>query len=165
MWPPMATAAARYVGGSAGFAIMLGRSEGWQAVRLPRQGMQWVRGIAISVSAMGMFMAVWIMPLADATTIFFVQPIITAVLATIFLREPARRSTWVATLAAFIGVVIVLRPNFQEVGWGVLFPLMGACGMAVTIIANRAVLGAAIIIGAGLYLWHDSRTRQPVSRQ
>lgn len=152
MWPPMAMAATRYVVGSAGLALMLGSREGWQAVRLPRQGMQWVRGVAISVSAVGMFMAVWIMPLADATTIFFIQPIITAVLATIFLREPARRSTWLATLAAFIGVVIVLRPNFQEVGWGVLFPLMGACGMAVTIIANRAVVGSASILAMQFYM-------------
>jgi drug/metabolite transporter (DMT)-like permease len=152
MWPPMAMGATRYVVGSAGLALMLGWREGCQAVRLPRQGIQWVRGVAISVSAVGMFMAVWIMPLADATTIFFIQPIITAVLATIFLREPARRSTWLATLAAFIGVVIVLRPNFQEVGWGALLPLMGAAGMAVTIIANRAVVGSASILAMQFYM-------------
>jgi drug/metabolite transporter (DMT)-like permease len=101
---------------------------------------------------MGMFLAVWIMPLAEATTIAFTQPIITAVLAIVFLREPARPSTWIATLVAFGGVMIVLRPNFQEVGWGVLFPLMGATGMAVAIIANRKVAGTAGVLAMQYYM-------------
>jgi drug/metabolite transporter (DMT)-like permease len=101
---------------------------------------------------MGMFLAVWIMPLAEATTIAFTQPIITAVLAIVFLREPARPSTWLATLIAFVGVMIVLRPNFQAVGWGVLFPLMGATGMAVTIIANRKVAGTAGVLAMQYYM-------------
>ena len=130
--------ATRYVVGSALLATLLARKEGIRALALPRDGLQWLRGLAISSSAMGMFMAVWLMPLAEATTIAFTQPIITSLLAMAFLREKASRATWLATLAAFVGVFIVLRPNFEQVGWGVLFPLMGATGMAVAIIANRA---------------------------
>lgn len=152
MWPPTAIGATRYVVGTIGLAVLLGSREGWGTVRLPREKVQWLRGVAISVSAVGMFMAVWIMPLAEATTIAFTQPMITALLAAAFLREPARRSTWIATIAAFIGVVIVLRPNFQVVGWGVLFPLMGATGMAVTMIANRAVAGAASVLAMQYYM-------------
>lgn len=152
MWPPTAIGATRYVVGTIGLAVLLGSREGWGTVRLPREKVQWLRGVAISVSAVGMFMAVWIMPLAEATTIAFTQPMITALLAAAFLREPARRSTWIATIAAFIGVVIVLRPNFQVVGWGVLFPLMGATGMAVTMIANRAVVGAASVLAMQYYM-------------
>jgi len=152
MWPPMAMGATRYVVGTVGLAILLGSREGWGAVRLPREKLQWLRGIAISVSAVGMFMAVWIMPLAEATTIAFTQPMITALLAAAFLREPARRNTWFATIAAFVGVVIVLRPNFQEVGWGALLPLLSASGMAVTIIANRAVAGTASVLAMQYYM-------------
>src|SRR5690606_10587532 len=47
---------------------------------------------------------------------------------------------------------IVLRPNFETAGWGVLFPLMGATGMAVTIIANRAVHGRASILAMQYYM-------------
>lgn len=139
MWPAPAMAATRYVVGTCGLALLLGYREGWGAVRIPSERLQWVRGVAISCSAMGMFFAVWIMPLAEATTIFFCQPMITAILAIIFLREKARPSTWIATFIAFVGVVIVLRPNFQEVGWGVLLPLLGAAGMSVAMIANRKV--------------------------
>ena len=67
MWSPLAMAATRYCAGTIGLGILLGMREGWPAVRLPRQGMQWVRGVAISSSAVGMFLAVWLMPLAEAT--------------------------------------------------------------------------------------------------
>ena len=151
-WPAPAMVATRYVVGSFLLGILLARHEGIKAIALPRAKLQWVRGIAISFSAIGMFMAVWIMPLAEATTIAFTQPMITAILAMVFLREPARGSTWIATLIAFVGVVIVLRPGFEQAGWGVLLPLLGASGMAVTIIANRAVAGTASVLAMQYYM-------------
>lgn len=152
MWPATAMAGLRYVVGTAFLAALLARREGFSALALPRSGVQWVRGVAISCSAMGMFLAVWIMPLAEATTIAFTQPMITALLAMVLLREPSRPSTWISTLIAFVGVVIVLRPNFEEVGWGVLLPLVGATGMAVTIIANRASRSHASVLALQYYM-------------
>jgi len=99
-----------------------------------------------------MFLAVWIMPLAEATTIVFTQPIITAVLAAVVLGERARLSTWLATLVAFAGVFLVLRPNFESAGWGVLLPVLSAAGMAVTIIANRKVTGRASVLAMQYYM-------------
>ncbi|WP_162301932.1 DMT family transporter [Croceibacterium ferulae] len=113
---------------------------------MPRRPLQWVRGIAIALSAIGMFMALWVMPLAEATTIAFSQPIMTAMLGMALLREPARRATWIATAMALAGVAIVLRPNLAEVGSAALLPLLAAAGMAVTIIANRASVGQASVL-------------------
>lgn len=151
-WPAPAMAATRYIIGTVILAILLARHEGIRALALPRDKLQWVRGFAISLSAVGMFLAVWIMPLAEATTIAFTQPMITAVLAMILLGEPTRLSTWGATLAAFVGVFIVLRPNFDSAGWGVMLPLMAAIGMSVVIIANRAVHGRASILTMQYYM-------------
>jgi drug/metabolite transporter (DMT)-like permease len=152
MWPPTAMAATRYLVGSTGLLVLLVSRQGWGALRMPKARLQWVRGIAISLSAIGMFLAVWLMPLADATTIAFTQPMITAVLSAVLLREPARPATWIATLVAFVGVLIVLRPNFEALGFGALFPLLGATGMAVTIIANRAVMGSASVLAMQYYM-------------
>ncbi len=151
-WPAPAMAATRYITGTGVLALLVCRHEGIAALRLPRDPLQWVRGVAISVSAMGMFLAVWLMPLAEATTIAFTQPVITAVLAMILLGERARLSTWVAKLLAFAGVFLVLRPNFSTAGWGVLFPLVGAAGMAVTIIVNRKVSGRASVLAMQYYM-------------
>jgi len=151
-WPAPAMAATRYVAGTLLLAVLMMRYEGAPALRLPRDPLQWLRGVAISISAVGMFLAVWIMPLAEATTIVFTQPVITAVLAMIFLGERARLSTWLATLVAFGGVFLVLRPNFETAGWGVLLPVLSAAGMAVTIIVNRKVTGRASVLAMQYYM-------------
>lgn len=151
-WPAPAMAATRYVVGTLVLAVLLARQEGVAALALPKQKLQWLRGISISLSAVGMFLAVWIMPLAEATTIQFTQPVITAVLAMLFLGERARGSTWIATFVAFIGVFIVLRPNFETAGWGVLLPLLGASGMATVIILNRKLHGTASILAMQYYM-------------
>jgi len=151
-WPAPAMAATRYVAGTALLAVLLARSESVAALRLPRDPLHWVRGVAISTSAVGMFLAVWLMPLAEATTIVFTQPIITAVLAMLVLGERARLSTWLATLVAFAGVYLVLHPNFATAGWGVLLPVLSAAGMAVTIIVNRKVTGRASILAMQYYM-------------
>ena len=151
-WPAPAMAATRYIAGTLLLAALLARYEGMAALRLPRDPLQWLRGVAVSISAVGMFLAVWIMPLAEATTIVFTQPIITAVLAMVFLGERARLSTWLATLVAFAGVYLVLRPNFETAGWGVLLPVLSAAGMAVTIIANRKVTGRASVLAMQYYM-------------
>ena len=68
---------------------------------------------------------------------------ITALLAAVLLGEPARRESWLATLVAFGGVLIVLRPNFAEFGWPACFPLLSALGMSLLMIGNRKVAGSA----------------------
>lgn len=151
-WPAPAMAATRYVAGTLLLAVLFARHEGFAALRLPRDPLQWLRGVAISTSAVGMFLAVWIMPLAEATTIVFTQPIITAVLAMLVLGERARLSTWLATLVAFSGVFLVLQPNFATAGWGVLLPVLSAAGMAVTIIVNRKVTGRASVLAMQYYM-------------
>ena len=145
-WPATAMATTRYVVGTLVLAVLMVRYEGWDALALPKSGLQWMRGVAISMSAVGMFLAGWIMPLAEATAIMFMQPMITAILAMIFLGERARLSTWAATLVAFGGVFIVLRPSFDHAGWGALLPLVGATGMSVVIILNRKVHGSASVL-------------------
>lgn len=145
-WPAPAMAFTRYLVGTLLLAALVARFEGPAALAPPKSALQWLRGVAISVSAVSMFLAVWIMPLAEATTIQFTQPVITAVLAAVFLGERARASTWAATLAAFVGVFVVLRPGFASAGWGVLLPLLAATGMASVIILNRKVHGTASVL-------------------
>ena len=152
-WPPTAMATTRYVLAAIGLSAMLAAREGWGAVfALPRARMQWLRGLSVAVASIAMFTAVWLMPLAEATTITFMQPMITAVLAGLFLSERLRPSAIVATLVAFAGVIVVLRPNFAEIGLAALLPLVCAFGMAVLMIANRALAGVAGPLAMQVYI-------------
>ncbi len=151
-WPATAMALVRYIVGTSLLALLLARNGGIASLALPRDRLQWLRGVSISLSAIGMFLAIWIMPLTEATTIMFTQPIITAVLAMVVLGERSHRSTWIATFASLAGVVIVLRPSFESAGWGALLPLVGATGMACALILNRKVHGRASVLAMQYYM-------------
>lgn len=141
-WPPTAMAAARYFFAAIFIGILLARRDGLKAVvSLPNASIQWVRGLSVSVATIAMFTAIMLMPLAEATTITFTQPMITAVLAAVFLSERIKPAAIAATLLAFIGVVIVLRPNFAAVGPVALLPLVTAIAMGCLMIANRVAAG------------------------
>lgn len=152
-WSAAAVAALRYTLGAFGLsALLLTRGGGAELRHWPRAGLQWLRGFAVAMATIAMVTAFWLMPLAEATAITFTQPMITAMLAAIFLGERLRPSAWIATIIGFIGVTIVLRPNFLDIGFAALLPLLAALGMAILIIANRASAGLAGTLAMQVYV-------------
>lgn len=151
-WAAPAMVTVRYLAAMVLLGTLLVRSEGRAALAIPRAPLQWMRGIGIALSALGMFFALWVMPLSEATTITFTQPMMTALLAMLLLGEPARRQTWIATAIAFAGVAIVLRPNLSEVGAAAFLPLAAAAGMAVVMVANRASVGQGSVLRMQFWL-------------
>jgi drug/metabolite transporter (DMT)-like permease len=91
-------------------------------------------------------MAIHLMPLADATSIQFTSPMITALLSALLLGERATRAVWVATLLAFAGVLLVLRPEVARLGVTAGWPLLAALGMALLMISNRKAAGLAPVL-------------------
>lgn len=152
LWSPPAIAATRYVIGAIGLGGFLLAKEGPRAFVPPSPKIQLLRGFAVALATVGFFSALFVMPLAEATTITFTSPMLTGVLAAVFLGEPARRENWIATLAAFAGVVIVLRPNFAELGLAATLPLFSALGMSLLVIGNRMVAGKASSLAMQAYV-------------
>lgn len=149
-WPPTAMAAARYIFAALFIGIVLAKRDGVKAVfTLPNARIQWMRGLSVSVATIAMFTAIMLMPLAEATTITFTQPMITAVLAAIFLSERIKPAAIGATVLAFVGVVIVLRPNFAAVGPVALLPLLTATAMGCLMIANRVAAHRSAVANGG----------------
>jgi drug/metabolite transporter (DMT)-like permease len=138
-WPATAIAALRYVIGASALAALLWRQYGRGGFVLPNPKIQLLRGFSIAVGTICFFSALAVMPLAEATAITFTSPMITALLAALVLKEPAGRATVIASIVAFCGVLLILRPNFAELGWAALLPLGSAVCMAVMMIGNRAV--------------------------
>ncbi len=62
------------------------------------------------------------------------------------LGERTRPATWAATLLAFAGVLVVLRPNLVEIGLAALFPLGAAFGMSWLMMLNRMTAGIAPVM-------------------
>lgn len=151
LWPAPAMAALRYVIGASVLAVLLWRSEGRSGFSMPQPWAQLWRGGAVALATVTFFAALQFLPMATATALTFTSPMITAMLAAPILGEPVRRQTWVASLAAFAGVIIVLRPNFAEAGWAVLYPLVTALGFSLLMIGNRFVAGKASPLAMQFY--------------
>ena len=140
-WPAPAIAALRYVIGASGLAALLWWHQGRAGFLMPNPKIQLLRGLSVAVATICFFSAIALMPLAEATAITFTSPMITALLAALILKEPAGRGTIIASMVAFAGVLLILRPNFAVLGWAALLPLGSAVGMACLMIGNRAVAG------------------------
>ncbi len=142
-WAPTAVAALRYLLGAVGLGTLLMLREGPASFAAPKPWAHLLRGGGVALATVGFFSAVFVMPLATTTAITFTSPMLTSILAAMFLGEPARRETWLASFAAFAGVLVVLRPSFADVGWAALLPLLSALGMSLLMIGNRMVAGKA----------------------
>jgi drug/metabolite transporter (DMT)-like permease len=145
-WPAPAVSALRYGFGAAGLALYVVLRFGRASFVMPRFWLQAGRGAAVSVATLCFFLGVMAMPLADATAIQFTSPILTALLAPLVLGERTGRATWAATLLAFAGVLVVLRPNLVEIGLAALFPLGAAFGMSWLMMLNRMTAGVAPVM-------------------
>lgn len=146
LWPATAIAALRYLIGAGGLGVILFLKEGKAGFRLANPLLHWGRAFAVSMSAVCFFIGVKLMPLGDATAITFIGPMLTALLSALFLGEKTTRTTMLASLVAFAGVLIVLRPNVAEVGLAALFPIGAALGMSVLILLNRKAAGTASVL-------------------
>lgn len=113
---------------------------------MPRAWLQFGRGAAVSLATICFFLGVMAMPLADATAIQFTSPILTAILSVLILEERAPKAAWAAICMAFLGVLVVLRPNVLELGPAAFYPLGAAFGMAWLMIFNRKAAGDAPVL-------------------
>jgi drug/metabolite transporter (DMT)-like permease len=83
-------------------------------VRSQYTGTHLIRGFVGAVSLVGYFYAVAELPLATANTLNYTSPLFLAIATTVVLGE--RFSPWltVAIVVGFVGVALLLQPNFQH---------------------------------------------------
>ncbi len=98
-----------------------------------------VRGVLIAAATMCFFTALKYMPIADAISIFFIEPMFLTLLGGLILNERVGWRRYLACAVGFVGAVIVIRPSFQETGWPALMPLGSAVMFACYLILTRSI--------------------------
>ena len=151
-WPVPAVAAFRFSIAAVALAALLWWKEGRSGFRINRPWLHAARGLALTVGTLTFFSAIYVMPLADAVAISFINPMLTALFSDWFLKEKMRPATWIATIVAFGGVLIMLRPNIAAFGWVAVLPLIAAVAMSSMIILNRMVSTQRSIFAAQFYI-------------
>ncbi len=96
-----------------------------------------IRGMLMGLAAMLFFTAVKYMPLADAISIFFVEPIIVMLMSVVFLGETVGWRRLLAAVIGFAGAIIVIRPSYELFGLVSLLPLCTAFLFSVYLILTR----------------------------
>lgn len=150
-WPAPAVAALRFTIGAVALAVILFWREGRRGFQIRRPWLHAARGLALAVGTISFFSAIFVMPLADAVAISFVNPILTALFSGWFLKEKMRPATWLATIVAFGGVLIMLQPNVAAFGWVAILPLFSAVAFAALLILNRMVSSQRSLFAAQFY--------------
>src|SRR5882724_8975473 len=79
------------------------------------------------------FVAYRYMPLADATAISFLQPLLVALLSAPFLGERITRSGWIGVALGFAGVLLMMRPTGTASAFGVGMALIGTVFSALSL--------------------------------
>lgn len=115
-----------------GVAIMtpLFAQRGAGFLRTRRFPLQAGRALFAYFGMLGLFIGIAEIPLADVISLSFTQPIFIVVLAALLLGERFGAARVVATIGGFAGVLIIVRPGFEEVGYGALMVLGGAISYA-----------------------------------
>jgi drug/metabolite transporter (DMT)-like permease len=140
-WPVPAIAALRFTLAVPLLAMIVAVKDGSAGFAVRRPWVQLGRGLMLVAASMLFFFSIFLMPLAEATSIVFVSPVITALLSSVFLKEPMHPRAWPAIGLALCGVALVLRPNLAEMGAVALLPLASAFFFSCMIIFNRMAAG------------------------
>lgn len=136
-------------------AILIQMEGGWSILRTRRPGMHLIRGLTVVIANLTFFAALSVMPLADATAMFFVAPLFITLLSIPFLGEQVGIRRIGAVLVGFVGVIIMLRPGGSGSGPGILIlllPVLGAFAYACLQIMTRWLGGESKASAMAFYV-------------
>lgn len=148
---------------------------GLTSVRSHRPGMHVLR-VSLTLAGMGCyFYALQTIPLANAVALQFTKPLFQIVLAIWFLSEVIRWRRGAATVAGFVGALLIVRPGTEQFDLGTLYALAAALLFAgsqtcikrlsttdspVAITLYFSILGAPAMLLPALWLWEPPTGEQ-----
>lgn len=141
---------------------------GLRALKTDRFGTHALRATLNAGSLMAYFMALSLIPLANATALFLSVPLFVTLGAFLLLGERVGPARWFALAAGAAGALIILRPGIVDVGVGSLLVLVGAVFAASTrllakslsrtdspavIVAYVTILMTPVTLVAATFVW------------
>ena len=97
------------------------------------------RGLAAIAAPIAYISGLAVLPLAVNAAISFASPLFITVLALPLLGQRPGWRQWLATLAGFGGVLIIIQPGVAVFSWGVLLPLAAALAYALLMLSARTL--------------------------
>ena len=89
------------------------------------------------ISNLTWFYALANVPLAEATAVTFAAPILVTALAGVMFGEKVGLERWLAVLAGFSGVILIVLPGFTALDAGMVAVLISTVGMAALYVLSK----------------------------
>lgn len=135
-------------------AVMVYASGGFATLRVRRPGLNILRGILTLACNVFYYMALVAMPIAEATAIFFLSPLIVTLCSALFMGEPVGARRWAAVAVGFAGILVMLRPGSGLLQPVAILPLVAAVAYAASSLMARSLgksqTGASLAFSAML---------------
>ncbi len=115
---------------------------GFHLLKTRQPGLHLLRGLLIVISNMSFFLALSVLPLAEATALFFAAPLFITLLSIPLLGEKVGPLRLGAVIVGFVGVVIMMRPwastaTLDVSRWVLLLPVLAALTYALNQLMTR----------------------------
>ena len=122
----------------AGAPLMRPRSA---SIRSRRPALQILRGVGTVGSAIAFILSLQYLPIAEATAINFITPLIITVLAIPVLGEVVRPQGWLAVGVGFLGMLVVVRPGSGGLHPAALLVLLSSLCWCTAMLVTRRMVG------------------------
>ena len=110
---------------------------GWPLLRTNKIGLHILRAVAGTGCWYALFVAITMIPLANATLLTYSAPLWMPLIAWAVTRQRVARATWIGAAIGFAGVILVLQPQTHSFNTGQVFALIGALTLAVAMMTVR----------------------------
>lgn len=117
---------ARYVVHTLLMAGIFLPQSGLRVLRTKRPGLQALRALCLLGTSLFFTSGLMFIPLAEATAVNFLAPLLVTALSVPLLGEHVSRGQWAAVIVGFIGVLIIVHPGGDLFTPAVLLPLCSA---------------------------------------
>lgn len=95
------------------------------------------RGVVMFVAYTAYYLALAALPMATTVALYFSAPLFITILSVFFLAEKVGPRRWIALLAGFAGVLIMVRPGSDLFDWAALLPVLSGLAYAISMIGAR----------------------------
>lgn len=109
----------------------------WAIVRTRRPWLQLLRAISLLSISVLFIGGLRYIPLAEATAVMFLAPLIVTVLSALLLHEKVSKGQWIAVSVGFLGVLFIVRPGGALFTPAILLPVCASFCFAVYQLITR----------------------------
>jgi len=119
-------------------AILVPMEGGYGRLRTRKLLLHLARGLLVVLANSFFFLGLAVMPLSDATALFFIAPIVITMFSVIFLGEKVGKFRWSATAIGLLGAIVMLRPTSASFQLVAVLPLLAAvCYAGIHMLSRR----------------------------